>query len=57
MPRSRVIGSYLVRPRPFRMILLPPSRYSMTSDDRRNAETLLTTATGVVDVPKNTWKA
>ena len=51
-PRSSVIGSYFVRPSPLRMIALPPSLYSITSDDRFSAPTLLTAATGVVLVPK-----
>ena len=34
------------------MIALPPSLYSITSDERLSALTLLTAATGVVLVPK-----
>src|SRR5271163_1513245 len=56
MPRSSVMGSYLVRPRPFRMMALPPSLYSTTSVVRFNAVTLLTAATGVVLWPKYTRK-
>ncbi len=51
-PRSSVIGSYLVRPSPLRMMALPPSLYSMTSDERFSVPTLLTAATGEVEVPK-----
>ena len=51
-PRSRVIGSYFVRPSPLRMIALPPSLYSITSEERLIALTLLTPATGEVLVSK-----
>ena len=45
-PRSIVIGSYLVRPSPLRVIASPPCLYSMTSLDRLRPPTLLTAATG-----------
>ncbi len=51
---SRVIGSYFVRPRPLRMTALPPSLYSITSEERLIDPTLLTAATGVVLWPKYT---
>ena len=52
MPRSSVIGSYLVRPSPLRMMALPPSLYSITSEERLSPVTLLTAATGEVEMPK-----
>src|ERR1017187_10249500 len=55
-PRSSVMGSYLVRPSPLRITGSPPDLYSTTSDDRFSAPTLLTIATGEVEVPKYTRK-
>ena len=49
-----VIGSYLVRPSPFKMTALPPSLYSTTSDERLIAVTFDTAATGVLLAPKYT---
>src|SRR5258708_39616151 len=56
MPRSRVTGSYLVRPSPLRITALPPSLYSMGSEERFSPVTLLTPATGEVEVSKYTRK-
>ena len=47
-----MIGSYLVRPSPLRIIAFPPSLYSIGSDERFSPVTLLSPATGVVLVPK-----
>ncbi len=49
---AQPVHRYVVRPSPLRMIGAPPSLYSITSDERFSALTVLTAATGVVLVPK-----
>ena len=55
--RSTVIASYLVRPNPLRISALPPSLYSMTSEERFKPPTLLTAAAGCVLFPNRFQKS